>query len=81
MANRTLENARTNPRTTIGGVLAAVIVILTQSMYFFDGNDATTVDFNVIVLALFALWGGANARDAEKTSLESNAPQSLAANQ
>ena len=59
-------------KTTLAGVLAALGVILPQAAAFFDGDPATTPNWQVVIGAVItagALFGlGAAARDNDKSS-------------
>ena len=57
-------------KTTIGGVLGGLSLILTQLWYMFDGIDATTMDVSQIIAGLGLLGLGWFARDNDKSSEE-----------
>ncbi len=62
------RKAIVNWKTTVGGIIAAVAVILNEVNLFFDNDAATNPDWNIVVAAVAAIWVALNIRDADKSS-------------
>ena len=58
-----LSVAKTNLKTTIPGVITFVIAVLSQLIYQFDTDPATSINFGVIISALFVMLGFGVAQD------------------
>ena len=63
-----INEAMQSSRTTIAGVLAAVLVIGQQVLHGLDGDPETIVSFNLIAAQVAILYGFIMARDNNKTS-------------
>jgi hypothetical protein len=53
--------------TTMAGIAQFLVVLGTQGINFFDGDDATTLDIKVIVLSAIALFALVKAKDSGVT--------------
>lgn len=58
----------TNWKTTVAGVVAAGAVIFPEVLKYTDGDDATTMNWKIVLGALGVLFGFALSRDGDKSS-------------
>ena len=63
-----LRFAATNWKTTVAGILAAVVAIADGAAQLLDGNPLTNPDYTLIIAAVIAAIGLIFARDATVTS-------------
>tara|TARA_R100000664_G_scaffold34016_1_gene53440 strand:+ start:9054 stop:9257 length:204 start_codon:yes stop_codon:yes gene_type:complete len=57
-----------NWKTTLSGVIGALVVIGAEVQKFLDGSEATQPDWNVVIGAVVLALGLFFARDADKSS-------------
>ena len=60
-------------RTTVGGIIAFLFLVVGQVKYEFDDKPETRADWNVIIAACGVLWTGLVARDNSVTSEQAGA--------
>jgi hypothetical protein len=58
----------TNWKTTLGGAVAGVMLVLGQAQHVLDEDVVTQIDWNVIAAGVGIIWAAVMARDSDVSS-------------